>query len=237
MIALGLTWYVVFLFSTTLHEAAHAWSAMRMGDLTAYGGGQVSLNPQPHIKREPIGMVVVPIIFFLMSGGKFMVGWASAPYNANWANRYPKRAALMSLAGPAANFLLVLVSALLIRLGLTIGAFHPPEQIGEMASITAAVPGASALAAPLAIALSVMFSLNLLLGIFNLLPLPPLDGSGVLTMFMSHEGALKYRMYMSSGMLPLIGLVVAWQLLPAIYFPARLFMINVLYFGITQYQG
>ena len=58
----GLVYYVVFLFSTTLHEAAHAWTAMRGGDLTAYHGGQVSLDPRPHIRREPFGMVGLPLL-------------------------------------------------------------------------------------------------------------------------------------------------------------------------------
>ena len=63
-VALGLIWYVAFLFSTTLHEAAHSWAALRMGDPTAYHGGQVTLNPIPHIRRSPVGMVVIPIVAF-----------------------------------------------------------------------------------------------------------------------------------------------------------------------------
>ena len=103
----GLTWFVVFIFSTTLHEAGHALAAWKLGDSTAYEGGQVSLNPLPHIRREPVGMVLVPLISFAMS--HWMMGWASAPYDPLWAHRYPKRAALMAAAGPAANLLLVLV--------------------------------------------------------------------------------------------------------------------------------
>ena len=76
-IALGFGWYVVFVFSTVLHEAAHAFASWRLGDSTAYQGGQVSVNPVPHIRREPVGMVVVPIISFVFTG--WMFGWASAP--------------------------------------------------------------------------------------------------------------------------------------------------------------
>jgi hypothetical protein len=94
--------YVVFLFSTTCHEAAHALVAKLGGDTTAALGGQVSLNPIPHIRRSPFGMVVIPIISFLFSGG--MIGWASAPYDPSWERRHPRRAAWMALAGPAANF-------------------------------------------------------------------------------------------------------------------------------------
>src|SRR5512139_3082516 len=94
----GLVFYVVFLFSTTLHEAAHAWAALRGGDPTAYQGGQVSLDPMPHIRREPFGMVVLPLLTALATGWPF--GYASAPYNPNWAVRHPDRAAWMALAGP-----------------------------------------------------------------------------------------------------------------------------------------
>jgi len=100
----GLLYYVVFLFSTTLHEAAHAWAAARGGDLTAYQGGQVSLSPVPHIRREPIGMVVLPLFAVLTTGWPF--GYASALYNPDWARRCPHRAAWMALAGPAVNLTL-----------------------------------------------------------------------------------------------------------------------------------
>ena len=73
----ALVYYVVFLFSTTLHEAAHAWVALRGGDPTAYAGGQVSLDPRPHIRREPMGLVVLPLVFVILSG--WPLGFASAP--------------------------------------------------------------------------------------------------------------------------------------------------------------
>ena len=97
-------WYVVFLLSLTCHEAAHAFVAWRGGDPTAYHGGQVSLNPLPHVLREPFGTVLVPLLSFFFMG--WMLGWASAPYDPYWAARNPRRAALMSAAGPIANFLL-----------------------------------------------------------------------------------------------------------------------------------
>ena len=72
-LALGLLYYVVFLFSTTFHEAAHAWAAMRGGDLTAYHGGQVSLDPRPHIRREPFGMLILPLVTTLTSGWQWVL--------------------------------------------------------------------------------------------------------------------------------------------------------------------
>ena len=76
----GLIWYVVFLFSTTCHEASHSLAAKLGGDLTAFHGGQVTLNPVPHVRREPFGMVLVPLLSFVLGG--WMIGWASAPYGS-----------------------------------------------------------------------------------------------------------------------------------------------------------
>ncbi|MFC1573408.1 site-2 protease family protein [Candidatus Eisenbacteria bacterium] len=112
-VGMGIIWYVVFLFSVTLHEAAHAWVALRGGDPTAYYGGQVSINPAPHIRRSPIGMVALPIVSLIMFGWPF--GFASAPYDPFWAQRHPLRAARMALAGPGANLLLIVIAALIIR--------------------------------------------------------------------------------------------------------------------------
>jgi hypothetical protein len=88
-LVLGVIWYIVFLFSTTCHEGAHALVAKLGGDTTAFEGGQVSLNPLPHIRREPFGLVVVPIFSYIAA--HWMIGWASAPYNPEWQQRYPRR--------------------------------------------------------------------------------------------------------------------------------------------------
>jgi hypothetical protein len=124
----GLLWYMAFLFSTTLHEASHAFAAFRLGDRTAYEGGQLTLDPIPHILREPFGTVVVPIISFLLGG--WMIGWASVPYDPQWAYDNPRSSAKMSAAGPAANLLLALLAALAIRLGIMGGLFSPPDGCG-----------------------------------------------------------------------------------------------------------
>lgn len=87
-ITFGLIWYIAFLFSTTCHEAAHVFAALKLGDPTAYHEGQVSLNPIPHVRREPLGTVLVPLLSFFAGG--WMLGWASAPYDPYWAERYPK---------------------------------------------------------------------------------------------------------------------------------------------------
>ena len=128
-LALGAMRYLVFLFSTTCHEASHALAAKLGGDNTAFHGGQVTLNPVPHIRREPFGMIVVPVLSVLMGGG--MIGWASAPYDPLWQQRHPRRAAWMSLAGPGANFALVALAALIIHIGLLTGIFRPPEYLNS----------------------------------------------------------------------------------------------------------
>src|SRR5258705_6473414 len=123
-LALGVIWYIVFLFSTTCHEASHALAAKMGGDLTAFEGGQVTLNPIPHIRRSTLGMVVVPIVSYLLGG--WMIGWASAPFDPSWQRRYPRRSAWMALAGPAANFTLMLVAGIAIRAGIAMGYLQPP---------------------------------------------------------------------------------------------------------------
>src|ERR1700757_2906249 len=124
---LGLTWYVVFLFPPPCHEAAHALAAKLGGDLTAFHGGQVSLDPIPHIRREPFGMVLFPILSYAVGG--WMMGWASAPYDPLWAGRHPRRAAWMSLAGPGANFTLTILAALLIHAGMLMRVFEAPDRV------------------------------------------------------------------------------------------------------------
>src|ERR1700744_4619244 len=113
ILVLGFISYVVFLFSTTCHEASHALVAKWGGDATAALNGQVTLNPIPHIRREFWGMVIIPIAAFLFMGQ--MIVWASAPFDPAWERRFPKRAALRALAGPAANFILMFIGAAGLR--------------------------------------------------------------------------------------------------------------------------
>src|SRR5215510_978156 len=140
----GFVWYIVFLFSTTCHEASHSFAAKLGGDLTAFHGGQVTLNPIPHMRREPFGMLLVPILSFVLGG--WMIGWASAPYDPYWQARYPRRAAWMSLAGPAANFVLMIIGAIGIRIGMMAGVFQQPFSVGYT-TITEAVNADAASAA------------------------------------------------------------------------------------------
>jgi len=217
-VAFGLLWYVVFIFSTTCHEAAHAFAAWRLGDSTAYEGGQVTLNPLPHIQREPWGMILVPLLSYAVGG--WMIGWASAPYNPHWALRYPKRSAMMALAGPLANFAIALVAGVGIRLGLGSGLFGPSGRFHFADFLVSSSGWPQALAAILGIA----FMLNLLLGIFNLIPFPPLDGSAVLLFFLPEGIARRYQEFLwSQPMLAWAGILLAWKIFPYIFRPMMLF--------------
>jgi Zn-dependent protease len=204
-LVLGFVQYVVFLLSTTCHEAAHALVAKLGGDATAFEGGQVSLNPLPHIKREPFGMVLMPLLGIVTGSG--LIGWASAPYDPMWSMRHPKRAGLMSLAGPATNFLIATLAGLGLKLGIATGAFARAPAGGVMEGVT--------------VVLSTFFSLNLLLGIFNLLPFPPLDGYGALSLLTSEEGARKlveWRFKFRG--IAIIGLILGWKIVDQFYEPA-----------------
>jgi Zn-dependent protease len=205
----GLIWYFVFVYTTVLHEAGHAWAALRLGDDTAYQGGQVSLDPTPHIKREPIGMVVFPILSWIANGGRWMMGWASAPFDPVWARRYPRRAAWMAMAGPGADLVLLVVTAVLIHVGIASGVFAVPTSAGISHIVD--VTGDGKIWEFFAKLLSITFSLQVILIPFNLLPLPPLDGSALPLLFLSDAACEKYQDLLANPTLRLFGLIIAWQ--------------------------
>lgn len=218
--------YIVFLFSATFHEAAHAWVALRGGDRTAYEGGQVSLDPRPHIAREPFGMVILPILFLVIAG--WPLGYASAPYNVRWAERYPHRAAKMALAGPLSNLLLVVVAAILIRVGMGAGIFIEPTRIGFSAMAQGASSGWPTTAALL---VSLFFSMNLLLFTLNLIPLPPLDGSAAIGLLLDENTARKVQNFLRQPMFAMVGMLIAWRLFEFIFWPALILAARLIYPG------
>ena len=205
LLALGFIWYVAFLFSTTCHEAAHALAAKIGGDDTAFAGGQVSLNPIPHIQREPWGMVVIPILSLIINGS--IIGWASAPYNPEWERRHPRRAAWMALAGPATNYTLMLIAAVALRLGWSQGWLHDDPLTGK--------PGFASSV------LGAFFSLNLPLGTFNLLPVPPLDGSTAVMLFMGETRSQRYLDWLRGNSYAMVGLLLAIVGFRYIYAPIK----------------
>jgi Zn-dependent protease len=171
----------------------------------------VTLNPVPHIRREPIGMVAVPIASWLLGG--WLIGWASTPYNVEWSRLFPRRAALMALAGPATNLALALAAALIIRVGYEWGVFGAPYLPGMAHMASTAGGPALALLAGL---LSIFLSLNLLLFAFNLMPVPPLDGSKAPLLFLPSSAVERYLNLMSNPFMRYGGILVAWNLIPRI---------------------
>lgn len=197
-------WYVTFLVSVTVHEAAHATFALLGGDRTAYLTGQVSLNPVPHIRQEPIGMVVLPLLSLWVNGWCF--GFARTPYDPIWAYHHPRKAAAMAAAGPIANLLLAAI------------AFAVLWFVGR--------PGSGTEEAVHRIA-GTFFFLNVLLAVFNCIPLPPLDGAGVLKGLAKPVRAVYERI----ESLPYIGVVtfvVASEILRRVFWPLFSLVNNLL---------
>jgi Zn-dependent protease len=153
--------FIVLLFSLTVHEMAHAWTADRLGDPTARLLGRVSLNPIVH--ADLIGTVVFPLVS--MISGATLIGWAKpVPVNLRYL-RHPRRDyMLVAAAGPVSNLILAVVAAILL-------AIVPisPQTLGE-----------SNVSVPIAALLSRLVQLNVLLAVFNMIPIPPLDGGNVL---------------------------------------------------------
>jgi Zn-dependent protease len=225
-LAVGFVWFLAFLFSTTVHEAMHAFVAWKGGDPTAYHGGQVSLSPIPHIKREPIGMLAVPLLTALTQG--WAMGWASAPYDPLWAERHPQRAALMAAAGPAGNFLIALVAFAGLRTGLMLGLFDSPDEARFHALVSDAATGGPTFAGTV---LSVFLVLNVFIGLFNLLPLPPLDGFSVVSIFLPEKHASTWRSLQSNPGMSMAGLLIAWRVFPLITDPLFSMLLKIVHPG------
>ncbi len=222
---LCILWYIVFVFSVVLHEYAHAFVGYLYGDHTAAHHGLATLNPVPHIQRSPIGMIIVPLLSFVGAG--WMIGWASTPYDPYWSRANPKQAAVMSLAGPAANLLLVIMAGLLIHLGIAAGVFYPPVSIGFTRVVEANADG---LPMGLAVLVSILFTLNLVLLVFNLIPVPPLDGTAIGEFVFKGEMLYKYRQLMSHPNLRVFGIFIAWMVMGRVFGPIHTLALNVLYF-------
>lgn len=158
-----LIWAIPILFAITLHEAAHGYVANKLGDKTALLQGRITLNPFRHI--DLFGTIIVPVILLLTTS--FIFGWAKpVPVNVNNLNNPKRDFAFVALAGPMANLLMALMWALLLKI-ITLGYPDPNAKLTGL---------------PLALALMSQAGIimNLLLGVLNLIPIPPLDGSRIM---------------------------------------------------------
>ncbi len=183
--------YLVFLFSFVVHESAHAWASCRLGDGTARY--YISLNPLPHIRRTPLGMVVIPLLTYFTLG--WPLGFASVPVNYLWAQQHPRRYGLVSLAGPVANVLLATVFTLIYGITLVVfrktGADISPENmIFEVFRLA--------------------IQLNMVLAIFNIIPVPPLDGSAIACLFIPKGSLLPYLKVIWNPSMALPGMLIAY---------------------------
>lgn len=154
--------------SVVIHEVSHGYAAQMLGDPTARLAGRLTLNPLKHL--DPIGSIIVPA-FLILSGASFLIGWAKpVPYNPYNLSNSKWGESLVAGAGPAVNLLIAIVFGLLIRFGISF-EFLTPSFVS--------------------IASYVVF-INILLAIFNLMPIPPLDGSKVLKALLPYELSFKY---------------------------------------------
>ncbi|MEK7653887.1 MAG: site-2 protease family protein [Patescibacteria group bacterium] len=154
---------VVLIFSVMAHEVAHGFAAYRLGDPTAKNLGRLTLNPMKHL--DPFGSIVLPVMLYVMSGGAFVMGWAKpVPYNPFNLKNPKLGSGIIGAVGPVSNLLIAVVFGLILQI------LYPFITIPVVTSLI--------------LLLNFVVYINVLLAVFNLVPLPPLDGSGILFAFL-----------------------------------------------------
>lgn len=174
------------IFAITLHEAAHGYVARHFGDLTAWQAGRISLNPLRHV--DPVGTLLVPALILLVSGGNFLFGWAKpVPVDFGRLRRPKQDMFWVAAAGPLANLAMALGWALLLKASVVMPPHVFTEAMEEMARVG--------------------LSINAVLMLLNLLPLPPLDGGRIAVSLLPHRAAWKFAQLEPYGLVILLALL------------------------------
>ena len=202
-------WVLPVLFAVTIHEVAHGWVANQLGDKTALLLGRLTLNPLKHI--DLVGTIIIPLLCLILGG--FIFGWAK-PVPVNWRNlKHPRKdAALVAIAGPISNLLMALIWAVIAKLG-ELGLHQ-----GFSNALFLVYTGSAGI------------SINLLLMILNLMPIPPLDGSRVVSSLLPPSLASAYEQIEPYGFIILVILIwtkVLSQLLTPLLLGIQSFILNV----------
>jgi Zn-dependent protease len=204
-------WILPVVFAITVHEAAHGWVAKKYGDNTAFRLGRLTLNPIKHI--DPLGTIIIPGLL-LLTGTGFIFGWAKpVPVNARNFKKPLHDMAIVALAGPVSNVLMALGWAMVARLGVTIGT------------------GAENVSLPLVYTGIAGISINLVLALLNLLPIPPLDGSRILTGILPDRLAWQYNQLEKYGFIILLILLYTKILNAILAYP--MYLAQNLFFSIA----
>ena len=204
-------WILPVIFAITVHEVAHGWVAKKYGDNTASRLGRLTLNPVKHV--DLLGTIIVPGLL-LMTGTGFIFGWAKpVPVDPSNFKRPLQDMAIVALAGPVSNLIMALIWALIIRLGIFIGT------------------NAEAISLPLIYTGVAGISINLVLAMINLLPIPPLDGSRILTGILPSYWAWQYNRLERYGFILLLVLLYTKILNVILEYP--LFIAQKLFFSIA----
>lgn len=221
--------FVILVFALSLHEAAHAWMASRLGDPTARMLGRLTLNPAKHV--DPFGTILVPLAMLFLFPAGFLIGWAKpTPVTTQNFKNLRRDDILTTLAGPVSNMVGAVVATLLLIL---LARFNVAgaEMVRELAG---GIPGPglsmSSPAVPIAIFLYLSVWLNVILAVFNLIPLPPLDGSHVLRHFLPYNAL---RMYDRIGIIGLLLFLFLGGPLLALFVDPLLGLVNSVLLSFT----
>ncbi len=199
-------WILPVLFAVSLHEAAHAWMADRKGDSTARMLGRLTFNPLKHV--DPIGTILVPAVMIYFTGYAF--GWAKpVPVNASNLRNPKKDMMWVAMAGPASNFIMALIWAALLHLSVM---FIDSRSSVSLFLLLMPVAG---------------ITINVILGVLNLLPIPPLDGGRIMNGMLSPRASMQYSKIEPYGFFIIIGLMVS-GILATIIFPVIGWVLTVL---------